>query len=501
MEQHIVIIGSGFSGLSSACYLAKEGNKVTVVEKNANAGGRCSVIKELGFTFDMGPSWYWMPDVFDRFFADFGKHPSMYYDLKRLDPSYSVFFNKSFRVDMPADYDKLGSLLESIEKGAKKNLDAFMASASYKYHTGMGAFVEKPCLSIQEFTKLEYVSTAINLQLHTSVKNHIKQFFKHEYIHKLLEFPAYFLGALPQDTPALYTLMNYADIKLGTWYPMGGMYKIIEAMYDLCIELGVQFQFDTAVTSIDIKGNSILGVDTNQGYVPCNIVLASADYNHVEQKLLPEKYRQYTPSYWDKRVMAPSALVYYLGLNKKINNLEHHNLFFDESFEKFGSEIYNEKTWPDRPLFYACCPSKTDDSVAPPNNENLFLLIPVAAGLKDTDEIKERYFTYCIEKLESYCGEKITPHIIYKKSFAGSDFISRYNAFKGNAYGLSNVLSQTAVLKPSMKNPMISNLYYTGQLTVPGPGVPPSLISGKIAASLIKKEHKISKQLKLSEVI
>ena len=484
----ISVIGSGFSSLSNACYLAKNGHQVEVFEKNDQLGGRARIKKIDGFTFDMGPSWYWMPDVFDDFFADFGKKVSDFYDLKRLDPSYRVFWPDA-PDDIPASVNELKAYFEKYEKGSGEKLDEFLAEAKMKYEVGMGDFVTKPSLSFTEFMSLDTARKGISLDLFKPISKHIRQYFKHPKLIELLEFPVLFLGAKPQNTPSLYSLMNYADMALGTWYPMGGMHKIVEAMVSVASELGVVFHTSANVTEIIAEGRHVLGLTSNNLFHAADAVVSGADYHHTEQSLLPEKYRNYNQKYWDSRVMAPSSLLYYVGLNKKIDGIKHHNLFFDESFDNHAVEIYDTHTWPEAPLFYVCNPSKTDDSVAPEGKENLFFLVPVSTELKDNEPTRQRYFNMICDRLEKYTGHDIRPHIEVYESFAHSDFVSEYNSFKGNAYGLANTLKQTAILKPKCKNKQLDNLYYIGQLTVPGPGVPPSIISGKIVSQLIQKEH------------
>ena len=484
----ISVIGSGFSSLSNACYLAKNGHQVEVFEKNDQLGGRARIKKIDGFTFDMGPSWYWMPDVFDDFFADFGKKVSDFYDLKRLDPSYRVFWPDA-PDDIPASVNELKAYFEKYEKGSGEKLDEFLAEAKMKYEVGMGDFVTKPSLSFTEFMSLDTARKGISLDLFKPISKHIRQYFKHPKLIELLEFPVLFLGAKPQNTPSLYSLMNYADMALGTWYPMGGMHKIVEAMVSVASELGVVFHTSANVTEIIAEGRHVLGLTSNNLFHAADAVVSGADYHHTEQSLLPEKYRNYNQKYWDSRVMAPSSLLYYVGLNKKVDGIKHHNLFFDESFDNHAVEIYDTHTWPEAPLFYVCNPSKTDESVAPEGKENLFFLVPVSTELKDNEPTRQRYFNMICDRLEKYTGHDIRPHIAVYESFAHSDFVSEYNSFKGNAYGLANTLKQTAILKPKCKNKQLDNLYYIGQLTVPGPGVPPSIISGKIVSQLIQKEH------------
>lgn len=483
----VIVIGAGFAGLSAATSLANKGFEVTILEKNSVPGGRARVFREKGFTFDMGPSWYWMPDVFETYFGKFGKKPSDYYQLVRLDPSYAVIFDATSAVDIPAGIDKLKQLFEQIEPGSGQRLEAFLEQAAYKYDVGMNKFVWKPSRSIWEFVSLKLLYDLGRMDVLQTFAGHIRKYFSDPKLLQLMEFPILFLGATPENTPAMYSLMNYAEISMGTWYPMGGMHEIVKGMVALAEEKGVKILLNQNVTRIDVVGGVAKQVVTETGTFDADVVVAGADYHHVDTKLLGQ-YRNYSDSYWDKRTLAPSSLLYYLGVNKRIPKLQHHNLFFDEDFKQHAHEIYTKPQWPSKPLFYASAPSKTDPSVAPEGCENLFLLIPVAPDLRDdSEEVRERYFNVVMERLETYVGEDIRSHIVYKRTYAHRDFMSDYNAFKGNAYGLANTLFQTAFLKPTLKNKKVANLFYTGQLTVPGPGVPPSLISGLVVADEVEK--------------
>ncbi|MFB0944875.1 MAG: phytoene desaturase [Spirosomataceae bacterium] len=491
-QQSVVVIGAGFAGLAAATKLATQGYDVTIVEKNSQSGGRARVFEEKGFKFDMGPSWYWMPDIFERYFEEFGKKPSDYYELKRLDPSYKVIFGQQESVDLPADMQELNSLFESIEPGSSKRLEKFLSQAKYKYEVGVGEFVWKPSMSITEFFDFRLLSKAISLDLFASFGKHIRKFFKNDRLLQIMEFPILFLGATPQNTPALYSLMNYAEIALGTWYPMGGMHEVIKGMVSLAEEKGVKILLEHPVEKIVVENNRTTGVKTSKGFIAADIVVGGADYHHIETELLSDDEQNYSEDYWQKRTMAPSSLLFYLGVEGKVDKLLHHNLFFDEDFNLHAEEIYTNPKWPSKPLFYVSAPSKTDDSVAPEDDENLFVLIPIAPDLEDGEEIREKYYDIVMERLERYVGHSIRDKVIYKRSFAVSDFKEEYNSFRGNAYGLANTLFQTAFLKPKLKNKKVPNLFYTGQLTVPGPGVPPSLISGLVVADVIKKEYPIS---------
>lgn len=467
--------------------MAKAGWEVTVVEKQAGPGGRARQLQAEGFTFDMGPSWYWMPDVFERYFNQFGRSVSDYYELQRLDPSYRIYWDNDL-TDLPANLDDFKRMLETWEPGAASKLDQFLREAAYKYRTGMQKLVFKPGQSLIEFLDVDVMKGLFRLDILTSIKKHIHKYFRHPRIRQILEFPILFLGALPENTPALYSLMNYADIVGGTWYPRGGMYSIVEGMHKLAVELGVQFCFGENVQQIIVEGNAAKKVITDKESRDADVVIGAADYQFIESRLLAPAHRTYSDSYWDSRLLAPSSLLYYVGLNKRLQHIRHHMLFFDAPFEQHAQQIYTTKEWPTHPLFYVCAPSVTDDTVAPPGCENLFFLIPVAAGLTGDDEARRQfYFDQVVGRFEQHIGQSVADSIIFRQSFANSNFVHEYNSYKGNAYGLANTLGQTAILKPSCRSKKVGNLFYAGQLTVPGPGVPPSLISGEVVAGEVLK--------------
>ncbi len=484
----VIVIGAGFAGLSAAATLSKNGFDVTLFEKNNSLGGRARKLEMEGFTFDMGPSWYWMPDVFENYFKVFDTTVAEQYDLIRLDPSYAVFFSKDEVFRIPANLNEFYQLFEQHEPGSSAPLKKFLADAEYKYNISMSDFVLKPSLSILEFMDFRILNAAFRMDLFKSISKYIRNHFTNPKLIQLLEFPVLFLGAKPNDTPALYSMMNYADIVLGTWYPMGGMYKIVEAMVSVAVAQGVKIKTNETVSKINIENKKAVSVVSNGVTYKTDIVIGAGDYHHIEQNLLEEKYRNYTQTYWESRKMAPSCLMYYLGIDKKIEGLEHHNLFFDANFDKHAEEIYDRPQWPTDPLFYSTCSSKTDNSVSPQGKENLVLLIPIAVDIEDTEEIREKYFNIMMDRLEYLTGQSIKPFVIVKKSYCLHDFKNDYNSFGGNAYGLANTLKQTAILKPTLKNKKVNNLYYAGQLTVPGPGVPPSIISGQIVANEISKK-------------
>lgn len=485
MKNNIAIIGSGFSALSAACYLAKEGHNVSVFEKNDTVGGRCRQFKKEGFTFDMGPSWYWMPDIFEKFFNDFNKTTSDFYQLDKLSPAYKIFFKDEI-ITIGDTLDKICEEFERIEAGSSIPLKKFINKAADNYNIAINKIVLKPGISPLELVTKDTV-TRLD-QFFKTISGDVRRQFKNPKLISTLEFPVLFLGAKPSNTPSFYSFMNYADFGLGTWHPKGGMYQIILAMKQLAEGLGVTINVNSNVSKINVENGNATSIIVNDKSLDFDVILSGADYHHSET-LLDQKYRQYSVNYWNNKTFAPSSLLFYVGFDKKLKNVNHHNLFFDTNFETHAEDIYDNPKWPKEPLFYANFPSVTDDSMAPNGKENGFFLIPIAPNLEDTPVLREQYFDIIISRFEKLTQQDVKNNIIFKESFCVKDFIEAYNSYKGNAYGMANTLTQTAFLRPNLKSKKVNNLYFTGQLTVPGPGVPPALISGKLVAELILKHH------------
>lgn len=484
MKKTIAIIGSGFSSLAASCYLAQQGNYVTIYEKNESIGGRARQFKKDGFTFDMGPSWYWMPDVFERFFSDFNKKTTDYYELIKLNPAYRVYFGINDFINIYDNLEEIKTTFEGIEKGSGFKLQAFINQAKSNYDIAIKDLVYRPGVSPLELITPQ---TALKLnQFFSNVSTDIRKKFKNQRLIQILEFPVLFLGAKPSKTPSFYNFMNYADFGLGTWHPKTGMSDVVRGIEKLAIELGVTIETNASIEKIIVENKTATGIIINGKTIKADIILSGADYQHTET-LLDETHRNYSEKYWESRVFAPSSLLFFIGFNKKIENITHHALFFDVDFNQHAADIYDEPKWPDEPLFYANFPSKTDKTAAPEGMESGFFLIPLAPGINDTEELREEYFEKIITRFEKLTRQEIKNNIIFKRSFCKNDFVTDYNAYKGNAYGMANTLLQTAFLRPKLRSKKVRNLYFTGQLTVPGPGVPPALISGKLVAELIQK--------------
>jgi len=483
-KKQTIIIGSGFSALAASSYLAKSGHQVTVLEKNAQIGGRARQLKRDGFTFDIGPTWYWMPDVFERFFADFGKLPSDYYSLEKLSPAYSVYFGQNDRITIGDTLDKICEAFEAEEPGSSVVLRKFIDKAKKNYDIAIKDLVYRPGLSPIELVTPQ---TAVRVgQFFSTIQKDVRRAFKNERLALILEFPVLFLGAKASKTPGFYSFMNYADFGIGTFHPKKGMYEVVKGMASLAEELGVTIQTGMNVEEILLENGKAIGVMANGQKHLADVILSGADYHHSET-LLPERFRQYSESYWEKKTFAPSSLLFYIGFDKKLKNVDHHTLFFDVDFEKHAATIYDDAEWPEEPLFYASFPSITDDNAAPQGQEAGIFLIPIAPGIEDTPEIRAVFLDKILTRFESLTQQNVKNSIIFTESFCVNDFVKDYNSYKGNAYGMANTLLQTAFLRPKLQSKKVKSLFFTGQLSVPGPGVPPSLISGKLVADLINK--------------
>lgn len=479
-----VIVGAGFGGLSVAALLAKGGFDVTLIEKNEQPGGRASVHRDNGFTFDMGPSWYLMPDVYDRFFAEFGRSPTDYFPLARLDPSYRVFFGESQVADVSADLEKNYALFESFEPGGAEKLKGYLAESEETYGITIDDLLYRDYRSIFDFLDRRLLTKGMKLHPFENLETYVRNRFESDEARKVVQYSIGFLGGSPRNTPSFYHIMTHIDMNMGVWYPEGGMRAVVEALVSLGREFGVEYRYNEPATAIDVEGRTARRVVTPLGAHETDVVVVNADYPFTEMHLLPEGSRSYPASYWEKKVLAPSTFVVYLGVDREITKLAHHNIFLEPDWEEGFEMIFDPEkaAWPENPSFYVNVPSRTDTTAAPKGTDTLFVLAPLAPGLEDTPALRERFYNHLMSRMEEILGENILDAVVTRRIFALSDFADRYNAYRGTALGLTHTLRQTALWRPAHRSKKVANLYYTGQYTHPGIGVPMTLISSQIVA-------------------
>lgn len=487
-KKKILIIGAGFGGLASAALLAKDGYQVTVIEKNEQAGGRAGLLKAKGFQFDMGPSWYMMPDVFERYFKIFGKSSKDFYHLKPLTPQYRVFFENQEYIDISGNISKDKALFEKLEPGFSQNFDRYLQESKEKYEIAMNAVLYKNMDTIFDLISPEMAKAGPKMGIFQPMHSYVKKFFKHPRIQKILEYNLVFLGCSPQNAPSLFSLITHVDWNLGVWYPKEGMYAIVEALVKLGKQYGVTYIYNAPVEQIIVKNKKVSGVQTLKKFYPADAVISNADYAFTEDILSDQSLRSYAKKWWQKKTLAPSAFLLYLGIKGKIPKLQHHTLYFGDDWDEHFKSVFTSKKWPKNPSVYINVTSRSDKKVAPPGHENLMVLVPVAPGLSETEESKKTYAKFIISFIEKKLQISLEKNIVYQKIFSVSDFSSRYNSYQGNALGgLAHTFFQSSIWRPNNTSKKIPNLFFAGANTVPGIGIPPAIISSHLVRERISK--------------
>ncbi len=489
----VIVVGGGIGGLATAARLAADGLEVTVVERCAQTGGRARLWCKDGYRFDMGPSWYLMPEVFETFFARFGHTPSDFYTLRRLDPSYRVLFGPSDgdACNVPADRRGIERLFDGFERDGAAKLGRYLDAAAYKYRVATEGFLYREYRSVFDFLNWRMMTEGLRLNVLGRLDADVRRRFSDRRSRQLLEYAMVFLGTAPEAAPAMYALMSHVDLTQGVFYPLGGLSSVAQGLHKLAEAQGVRMLLETRVTRLVVENGAVCAVevegpDGTPGRLPCAAVVANADYAHVELDLLAPRDCSYPRRYWESRVVAPSMFLMYLGVTRRLASLEHHNLYFQPDWNRHFDTIFKRPSWPEAPCFYCSCITKTDAAMAPPGCENVFLLVPVAPGMADDDQTRERYAAMLIAHVEQMTGESIAPHIAVQRIYSQRDFTADYNAWKGTALGLSHTLMQTAVFRPAMRSRKVGNLFFAGQYTHPGIGVPMVIISAEVTADNVR---------------
>lgn len=484
MSKRVIIIGAGIGGIATANLLAKAGYSVTVLEKNAQPGGRAGVLRKNGFTFDTGPSWYLMPEVFEHYFDLLGKSVHDELDLTKLTPAYKVFFEKASPLVITGDSGTDAATFESIEKGSGTKLKEYIEKGDRIYTLSLRHFLYTNFTSIRDFTKSDILRRGHTMTrlAFTPIDSYVRKFVTDYRLRQILEYPMVFLGSSPFSAPAIYSLMSALDFKEGVYYPQGGLYTIIERLVIAGNELGVQFRYNAPVQRIATRDDEVSGVTLESGeHMSADIVISNADLHFTETQLLEEKNRSYPASYWSKHEAGPSALLMYLGVKGSLPELEHHNLFFVDDWKKNFDAIFNDKKLPTPASIYICKPSATDPSVAPKGHENVFVLVPLPPGVDLDNDALERACSGYLQQIEQQLGIKdLRKRIVTKELFGPNDFSNKFNAWQNTALGPSHILKQSALFRTPNKSRKVKNLYYVGGSTTPGIGLPMCLIGAEL---------------------
>lgn len=496
MSKKVIIVGAGLSGLSIAAKLAKTGFEVSVYEKHSIPGGVARITEDNGFRFDMGPTWYLMPEVFEDYFESLDRSIHDYMDIVELEPSYKIYFEKEPPAVIHRDFEKNAALFDSFEENGGQKLAKYLKDSKFKYTTALKNFLYRDYRTPFDFIRWPLLRDGARLNLLRRLDNHASRTFKDHRSKKVVEFNTVFLGSSPWTTPALYSLMAHVDLTIGIYYPMGGIHELAKALYRLGKELGVEYHFNSEVKSIITEKRKAKGIETVNGKFYGDIVLSSADYHHTDTVLLDSKHRNFPKIYWKTRIMAPSTMLIYLGIKKKLPNIVHHTFYLADKWSEHFDDIFKVKRWSENPSYYLGCPSKTDPSVAPEGMENLFVLVPLAPGLDDHDEVREQYADKIIRHIEKTIGEEFRSDIVTKYIVSHRDFIRNNHLYRGSALGLAHTLSQTAILRPSHTSFRMRNMYYSGHYTQPGIGMPMAIIGSDLVSKLIIERHGDKQQRK-----
>jgi phytoene desaturase len=489
--QHAVIIGGGLGGLSTAALLAHQGYNVSLYEAMPRLGGRANLIQEQGFRFDAGPSWYLMPDVFEHYFALFGKKPTDYFELDRLDPSYKIFFEDTGKtITITGDLERDLPKFEELEPGVTPRVREYLRRSEYQYKIALGQFVYKNYDSVFDFLTLQTAIQGSKLRVFEKMQKYVSRYFKTDAMQKIMQYTLVFLGSSPYNTPALYNIMSHVDFNMGVFFPRGGIYKLVEGLVKLGGEYGVEYHTNVPVQRIVTQSGKATGIILQDGTeVPADLVISNADIAFTERSLLPPEARTKPDSYWDKRILAPSGLVLYLGVQGKIDTLEHHNLLFSGDWGANFSQIFDKPQLPDDPSFYVSMTSKTDATTAPEGHENIFVLVPIAAGQEYTEEQLDAYTDKILVMMEQHMGvENLRQRIVYQKRYATADYERDFHTLGGSALGLAHTISQTAIFRPNNVSKKLNNMYYVGAGTNPGIGMPMTLVSAELLLKRLNKD-------------
>lgn len=487
-----LIVGAGLGGLCTALRLAVKGYEVTILEKNATPGGRLNELKQDGFTFDMGPSFFSMSYEFDELFKYCGIPNPLQY--QQLDPLYVVNFAGNPRqYHIHKDLDKLTQEFEQLEPDFRNKLEAYLKNAGQVFHDTEYRIVKRNFKNKLHYYGAMSTVPLRNLGLLTrSMWAELDKYFTSHEIKVIFSLVGFFLGATPFNTPAVYKLLNYTElIHDGYWNVKGGMYRITETIVNELEKRGVKIIYNTEVTSFDAKGKTLNGfVDQHGKLWSADIYISNSDAASFRGLILNRN--KYSEVNLDKMHWTLSPFTIYLGVKGKIDGLHHHNYFLGSNFKEYADTIFKTSLSPERPYYYVNVSSKSNPECAPEGCENLFILCPMPDLRYKTDwNDAEALANNIIDDLGSRCNYDIKNNIITRKIMTPIEWRDKFNLYKGSGLGLAHGLNQVGGFRPANKDEEFDNLYYVGASTVPGTGLPIVVISSKLVTERVLHEHSL----------
>ena len=484
--QSVIVIGAGIGGITAATHLAKQGLRVTVIEKNSHSGGRCDRISHQGHHFDTGPTLLIMPLLYESEFAALGASMRGVLDLKRVDPTYHLAFDDGSQLALTSDMKSLQEQLESFEHGSFQGLMRYMDEGYRHYHLGIEKLVKRDFRRASDFFTLDNLPLLYQLKPLANHYRNMSAYFDDPRLKAAFTFQDVYMGLSPFEAPATFSMMPYTELAHGVWYPKGGMYSIVEALMNLAREAGVEFIFDTAVDRIDVKDKSARGVIVNGQLSEAEAVLANADLPYVYQHLLPPDGQT---EKLDRKRYSCSVVSFFWGLDKTYETLPPHTLFLASDYRENFESIIRDLSVPANPSLYIHAPVRLDSSMAPDGQDSIIAIVPVGHmsenGVQDWNTLRDEARRQVLRRLSSLGINDLEAHIKFEINFTPLSWRKRYNLMKGSTHGLCHNLTQLGYFRPDLQHPRYHNLYFTGASTRPGTGIPTAMVSGRLSAQRI----------------
>ena len=496
MNKKIIIIGAGVAGLASAVRLQSQGFRVEIYEKQNTIGGKMNQISEKGFKFDTGPTIVMMPDIYKEVFESAGRNADDYISMQQLDPIYSVFYPDGTRSQVSTDLVHLTNYLEGISEKDSSGYMRYMSETYDRYLIAKEHFIEKTFRKPTDFYNPTTLMNAIRLKTFDSAYHSISKYIEDDKLKKLLSFQTLYIGISPYNGPSIYNIIPLIEMIYGVWFIKGGMYSLVEAMEKLFKELGGKIHTSSNVDEIIIKDNKAFGIKIGQEEIKSDVVLCNADFPYAMKSLIIDEAnrKKHTDKKIDNMDYSCSCLMFYLGINHKLDQLDLHNILFSDDFDGNIDDIFEGRLPKDASMYFYR-PTKLDESLAPKGQEILYILIPIPNLTHEdivwNEETINSYREKVFKKVETLPEmDNFRESIVYEKIYTPKDFESKFNTHNGATFGLAPTLLQSNYFRPQNKFKQIDNLYFAGSSVHPGAGVPIVLTSAKLAVENILMDHK-----------